>query len=300
MSKTISFKMLETHRALIDVLYDSFKVIDPETKRVMEFHDGRPQPTEKYCYDHWKRDTPCENCISFPLKSETRDMVRLFSADGCVYIVRALPVEGTEPPLVVEFFKDVTDGLLYSAGGSYGDEKYILDAVSNLDAMVIRDQLTKLYNRRYLDTRLPADIRAAVEGKTALSVIFIDVDNFKHINDTYGHTTGDLVLQATAKALQSCIDGDSDWIARFGGDEFVVCLTDADSTAARRIAERIRKAVGAAAVPFGAETIHFTISAGIETMSGTARTATEMLAAADRNMYSSKHCGKNCVTAGDA
>lgn len=298
MSKTISLEMLEAHRALIDVLYDSFKVIDPETKRVMEFRDGRPQPTEKYCYDRWKRDTPCENCISFTSKSENCDMVRLFSADGCAYFVRALPVEGTEPPLVVEFLKDVTNSLFYSAGGSYGDEKYILDAVSNLDSLVIRDQLTKLYNRRYLDTRLPADIHAAVERKTALSVIFIDVDNFKHINDTYGHATGDLVLQATAEALQSCIGGDGDWAARFGGDEFVVCLTDTDSSAARRIAEHIREAIGTASVPFGTETIRFTVSAGIETMSGTARTAKEMLDTADRNMYSAKHCGKNCVTAG--
>ena len=137
---------------------------------------------------------------------------------------------------------------------------------------------------------------AAAGKKQALSVVFIDVDNFKHINDTYGHATGDLVLQATARALQSCVRGDGDWAARFGGDEFVACLGDADSAAARRIAERIREAVSAASVPFGGETIRFTVSLGIQTMNGSERSAEEMLQAADRNMYSSKQSGKNRVT----
>ena len=299
MSETLSWEKLEAHRAFVDVLYDSFKVVDPETKRIVELHEGSPVVTEKYCYERWKRDTPCENCIAFASRQENRAVMKLFSADGCAYVVRAIPLEKTDPPLVVEFLKDVTESLVYGTGGSVADSRYILEAVSDLNSMVIRDQLTKLYNRRYLDTRLPADLRAARDGKKPLSVVFIDVDNFKHINDRYGHATGDLVLQAAARALQSCVRGDGDWVARFGGDEFVVCLGDADSAAARRIAERIREAVDAASVPYGGETIRFTVSLGIQTMNGTERSAEEMLQAADRNMYSSKLSGKNRVTGGE-
>ncbi len=296
MSETLLFEDLETHRAVLDILYDSFKVVDPETKRIVELHEGRPVVTRKYCYERWKRDTPCENCIAFASKNEGKAMIKLFSAEGCAYVVRAIPLAETNPPLVVEFLKDVTDSLLYSTGDSAADSKYILDAVTDLNNMVIRDQLTKIYNRRYLDTRLPADLRTATEAKLPLSLLFIDVDNFKHINDTYGHATGDLVLQAVARALQSCVRGDADWVARFGGDEFVICLGDTDSAAARRIAERALEAVSETSVPFGAECIRFTASVGIQTMNGTERTAEEMLQAADRNMYSSKQSGKNRIT----
>lgn len=295
MAESLSWNILETHRAFIDILYDSYKVVDPETKRVIELHEGTPVVTEKFCYERWKRDTPCENCIAFASKQVNEAMLKLFSANGCAYVVRAIPLEKTDPPLVVEFLKDVTESLI-STTGSAADSRYILEAVSDLNNMVIRDQLTKLYNRRYLDTRLPSDLSVALEKKQALSVVFIDVDDFKHINDSYGHATGDLVLQATARALESCVRGDGDWVARFGGDEFVVCIGDADSAAARSIAERIREAVDAASVPFGDETIRFTVSLGIQTMNGTERTAEEMLQAADRNMYSSKQSGKNRVT----
>lgn len=300
MSKGLSWKTIEANRAFIDILYDSFKIVDPETKRVFELHEGSPVMTEKSCYERWKCNTPCENCIACSSKQENRPMIKLFTADGCAYVVRAIPLEGSSPQLVVEFLKDVTDSLVYSAGGSVSDSRYILEAVSDLNSMVIRDQLTKLYNRRYLDTRLPGDLRGALEKKQSLSVVFIDVDNFKHINDSYGHATGDLVLQATARALESCVRDEEDWVARFGGDEFVVCLGDADSAAARAIAERIRQAVSETSVPFGEETIRFTVSLGIQTMNGTARTAEELLQAADRNMYNSKHSGKNRVTGSES
>ena len=298
MAELLSCEALEKHRELIDILYDSFKVVDPETKKIFEIADGKPRVTEKFCFERWNRETPCENCVAFAAKNENRSMVKLFSADGRACFVRAIPLAETDPPLTVEFLKDVTDSLLYSTGGSASDSKYILDAVTDLNSMIIRDQLTKLYNRRYLDTRLPADLRAASDRKQPISVVFLDVDDFKHINDTYGHATGDLVLQATARALESAVRSDYDWAARFGGDEFVACLGDADSAAARRIAERILAAVAAASVPFGEETIRFTVSLGIETMQGTERTAEELLQAADRSMYSSKQRGKNRITAG--
>ena len=299
MAETLSWEALETHRAFADILYDSFRVVDPETKRVIELHENGAVVTEKCCYERWKRSTPCENCIAFTSKQENKAMIKVFAAGGCAYVVRAIPLEKTDPPLVTEFLKDVTESLVYGLGGSTADSRYILEAVSDLNDMVIRDQLTKLYNRRYLDTRLPADLCAAADKKQPLSVVFIDVDNFKHINDTYGHVTGDLVLQAAARALQSCVRGGGDWAARFGGDEFVVCLGEADSSVAHRIAERIREAVSAAEVPIDGKTIRFTVSLGIQTTDGSAHTAEELLQAADRNMYSAKHSGKNRVTSSE-
>ena len=82
MAELLSCEALEKHRELIDILYDSFKVVDPETKKIFEIADGKPRVTEKYCYERWNWDTPCENCVAFAAKNENRSMIELFSADG--------------------------------------------------------------------------------------------------------------------------------------------------------------------------------------------------------------------------
>lgn len=296
MAETLSWETLEMHRALLDVLYDSFKVVDPETKRVVELHEQDGVGTQRYCYECWKQREPCENCVAATARQANKAMIKFVSLEGCAYLIRAIPIENTDPPLVVEFLKDVTASLLYDPGGTATDGRCIFEAFNNLNEMVIRDQLTQVYNRRYLDMRLPTELRSTVSKNQPYSVAFVDIDNFKHINDTYGHDVGDLVLQATARALQSCVRGEGDWVARFGGDEFVVCLAGADSAVAHRIAERFREAVNAAEVQAGDEKIHFTVSLGVQTMNCSTCTVAEMLRAADRNMYDAKHGGKDRIT----
>ena len=296
MSEAISLEVFEKHKELFDLMYDSYRLVNPEQKKVIEYHDGKIRDTNVKCYARWGRNKPCENCISYYSNRDAKSTIKLISSANCIMIIRAIPIENADQKLVLELMKDITDSLVYDSGNN-DDAKYIVNAVSELNNMVIRDHLTAQYNRRYMDDRLPIEVNNASAKKAPLSVIFIDVDDFKNINDTYGHDVGDLVLKATADTISSCIRDENDWVARYGGDEFFICLSDTDSSMALTVAERIITAMSKTIVPVDGNNIHITVSLGIHTMLNKEHTAADIIKIADQNMYESKHNGKKRITA---
>lgn len=296
MSETITLKMFEEHKELFDLMYDSYRLVNPEDKTVIEYHENQLRETDMKCYARWGRNKPCDNCISYRSNQDGKSMIKLVSSSNCIIIIRAIPVVEKGKQFVLELMKDITDSLVYDSGNN-ADSKYIVNAVSELNNMIIKDHLTSLYNRRYMDDRLPIDIKNAVAQKTPLSVIFIDVDDFKRINDTYGHDVGDLVLKSTADTISSCIRNENDWVARYGGDEFFICLSNSDFSSASLISERILDTIANVTVPVNGSSIHITISLGIHTMLNKELTAADIIKIADQNMYESKHNGKRRVTA---
>ena len=296
MSDAISLEVFEAHKAIFDLMYDSYRLVNPEQKKVIEYHDGKLQDTDVKCYARWGRNKPCENCISYFSNRDGKSTIKLISSANCIMIIRAIPIENAGQKLVLELMKDITDSLVYDSGNN-DDAKYIVSAVSDLNNMVIKDHLTALYNRRYMDDRLSVEVNNAIAQKEPLSVIFIDVDDFKKINDTYGHDVGDLVLKATADTISSCIRNENDWVARYGGDEFFICLSNTDAAMALAVAERVITAMSKATVPLDGSIIHITVSIGIHTMLNKEHTAADIIKIADQNMYESKHGGKKRITA---
>jgi diguanylate cyclase (GGDEF)-like protein len=132
-------------------------------------------------------------------------------------------------------------------------------------------------------------------NKTRLSLIMMDVDNFKNINDRYSHMAGDLILKEVSKIMVSSIRKNIDWAARFGGDEFLICLNGANEEAASRIAEAIRQRAEKTKVEHNGNIIKTSLSIGIYTVDGEDITAEELLRLADINMYEAKKLGKNTI-----
>jgi two-component system cell cycle response regulator len=162
--------------------------------------------------------------------------------------------------------------------------------------MAITDALTGLYNRRYLESHLAQLIGHAVDRGRLVSVLTLDVDFFKSVNDTYGHDAGDRVLQEMAGRLRAAIRS-SDLACRTGGEEFVVVLSGADITAAERVGERVRKIV--AAKPFHAAPgcqLRVTVSLGIASLAGVDDAPEDILKRADQALYRAKREGRNRVS----
>ena len=170
-------------------------------------------------------------------------------------------------------------------------------ANDKLRTLVFRDSLTGLFNHRYFQELMEQELSRAQRHKRPLSLIMFDIDDFKKINDTHGHPTGDLVLKAVSGAVKRKAR-DSDIVARYGGEEFVMVLPETNVNGATVLAERCRKVVQQMVVQAGTQTIKTTISAGLTAYSpemiGVGKS--EIIEAADRALYNSKHSGRNRIS----
>ena len=170
------------------------------------------------------------------------------------------------------------------------ESKYTLE---QLHQQNIKDPLTKLYNRRYLDHILPQLVALAKRRKTKIGFLMIDMDYFKKVNDTYGHDAGDKILQTLSSIILNSIR-ESDIAVRFGGEEFVIILQDIDSTKSLiNIAEKIRTNVEKTKFHTGQEYIHKTISIGASLFPENCSSGWECIKYADLALYKAKNTGRN-------
>ncbi len=174
---------------------------------------------------------------------------------------------------------------------------------SELDDLARRDPLTGLANRRAYDEWIESVWESAKADRTDLGLIFIDVDNFKLYNDSYGHPDGDACLQAVATCLREQLRGTTDFVARLGGEEFAVILPGATLANCGDIAERLRSAIAELELPRGSNTEgrNVTVSVGAaNVIPGVGKAAQNaglraLVHKADQALYAAKQGGRNCV-----
>lgn len=175
--------------------------------------------------------------------------------------------------------------------GSHRDITGEKEMREHLEKMIITDEMTGLYNRRHYDAQIRDEILRAERYGTSLSIIMIDIDLFKQINDTYGHRSGDMALKELACAVKGKIRN-TDSAFRTGGEEFIVIAPQTDEKSAMKAAERLRTAVSEIVVPTGYGSFSFTISLGITThVKGD--TYGSLNERADIALYKSKDTGRN-------
>lgn len=173
----------------------------------------------------------------------------------------------------------------------------LAESFAALRQLATRDELTGLLNRREFDRVLHDEQDRAKRFGHALSLLMIDVDHFKAINDTHGHPTGDVVLREVARRVASQTR-DVDRVARFGGEEFALVLVQTDRAAAQEVAERVRQAVAASAIAgTNGPVLQLTVSVGVATLPDDASSAAALVAAADKALYGAKAGGRNRVMA---
>jgi len=160
--------------------------------------------------------------------------------------------------------------------------------------MAVKDGLTRIYNKRYFEEALEKEFDYNKRNKSGLSIVFFDIDQFKNVNDEFGHPAGDLVLKNLAALIENEARG-YDVFARYGGDEFVFLMRGASLDAAVVLAERVRKAVETHRFEYDGEALNITISVGVSHWDGddSVASGTDLLKLVDAEMYKAKHAGKN-------
>jgi diguanylate cyclase (GGDEF)-like protein/PAS domain S-box-containing protein len=169
---------------------------------------------------------------------------------------------------------------------------------SKLREQAIRDPLTNLFNRRYLEETLDRELSRAARENYPVCIIMIDLDHFKRINDTYGHEAGDLVLKAIADTLSEQ-SRRGDFACRYGGEEFVVAMPNISMETAYERAEFLRQSLNSLSVPYEYYNLSVTISMGIACYPENGQTREAILRAADQAMYAAKEAGRDHILSYD-
>lgn len=280
-------------------LFFGVRIVDPVAKQVL--YSSQPHTLEDPClpcYNLWENGEICENCISTRSIKEDGIFVKFISQGKELYEVTAVPISIGSQRFALELVQTLNQQLCFDSGEVFDELKSMMRSISwRIDHLLIVDKLTGVYNRRFIDERLPAALISAYSHDHVLSVIFADIDLFKSINDRYGHAAGDRVLQHVAGVLQKNIRCSDGWTARYGGDEFLICLSEVDEADALKIAERLRVSIAANAVDIGANRISITCSFGVQSTGGQGDRLSpqSLIDLADKKLYQAKKAGKNSV-----
>lgn len=214
----------ESKLEILDNIFLVQRIIDPQAKKVINFENNIKNINSNQCFDFWETGASCSNCISMRALNENRSFSKLESLDNKLYMVIAAPLVLKDKTYVLELIKDVTEDTLFY---TYKDKtiEELRAEVNRLNMLVIKDELTNVFNSRYLNEHLPVLLENLSSPEFSLSIAMADIDKFKSINDTYGHLCGDYIIKEFSKLLDSYISELGGWTCRYGGDEFI-CVVE--------------------------------------------------------------------------
>ena len=251
----------------------------PEKKADSETETEGGQDKKRYCYDYWKKERCCENCVSMRAALTKESKGKLEVMEGRIYQVIARYIEIDGVPYVMELIRCLDDDWSI---GEVNHEK-LVDLFVHYNDKLYRDAVTDAYNRRYYEDELRGK-------KESAGVALIDLDDFKLYNDTYGHKTGDLALYTVEDIIRNHIRK-SDKLIRFGGDEFLLVMPDIEEGVFADKLKKIQEEIHTSSV-MGDQDLKMSISAGGVISAG--ETIEQAVARADKLMYQAKR-NKNMV-----
>lgn len=281
--------------AIFENMYELIRLVDPVNKNVIGYNNKEIKELDFRCFDLWEKQGMCNNCVSIRAFNENKTFVKLEYTAQKVFMVTAMPYELNGRKIIIELLKNATDSMIF-VNGDTDNSTEIHGMIDNMNNMSLKDVVTGIFNRRYINERLPVDLISAKFSNYDISVIMADIDFFKNVNDVYGHLAGDEVLRVFAKTVADGLKRESDWVARFGGEEFLICLPGAGLTKSIEVAERIRREIESKEIVYGDNIIKITVSFGVSSMNQSqSGTADELIELADKMLYRAKHSGRNNV-----
>lgn len=184
--------------------------------------------------------------------------------------------------------------VIYDVSNEVASKQQLAEANEKLQYLSQHDGMTNLYNRQYWDQQFQSEFSRIKRSQHSGTVLMMDIDYFKRVNDTYGHSAGDEVIRAFAKTIKSCLRS-IDIAGRYGGEEFCVILIDTPLDGAMYVAERIRKKFEKVSLQLNGKTVKATASVGVAPYQAKYNSTVDWLNAADTALYDAKSEGRNCV-----
>lgn len=270
-----------------DQMYDLIRIVDPIQKKVLRYEDDAWTTEPGYCYDAYQEGHICKNCVSIRAFQTNRTSIKTQFFKDKLHMVTSVPVIFEGRKVVFELFKDIND----SSDLLQAELKEMQKLIQKTNELMVTDALTNIYNRRFIDERLPVDFAIHQTNHTEAQLIILDIDYFKHVNDQYGHLMGDKVLKDVARLMKQ-VYSTTEIIARYGGEEFLIYDPRPIEESLKSL-NLLRNTIEQYPFVFEDKVIHITISAGLYTVSQDS--PEEAIKQADRNLYLAKNKGRNRI-----
>lgn len=278
-------------------LCDTVRFVDPKNNKVISHINNTMNMVDADCFAFWGKGKRCDNCISMRAYKENETFVKIEYNEKKSYMMTSIPYDLPSRRIIIELIKDITKSMFFGTVGEK-DKSYeeIYEMINSMNNLAMKDQLTGIYNRRYIEEKLPVDLINSTLLSQDLSIIMADIDFFKLVNDNYGHVAGDYTLKGFVETISNCIKRDSDWIARFGGEEFLICLPGADIERAKSIAESMRKSIEKKDFFYEENKFNITASFGIYSVKAKQGDSIEnLIKYVDEKLYEAKSQGRNRI-----
>ena len=276
-------------------LYDSIRIVDPIKKKINMDIDNSKEELSGKCYTLWKKQVFCENCISMRAYNNNNTFIKIEHDKERIILMIATPIEIDGKVFIVEMLKDITKN---------GDVSHKLtensdlmrSLVKSINEKAVKDDLTGVYNRKYINERLPIDIMDNKISKSPISIIMTDIDFFKKVNDKYGSANGDKMLIDFSNLILKSIRNNIDWIGRYDEKKFIIVLNHTDLKNTYILAEKIRKQLENTIFKYDDNSINITASFGIYSVTDYNIELSELFSRVSKSLYQSKVSGKNRTT----
>lgn len=248
-----------------DMIFDSYRLVDPYSHEVFDYAGEKKEFLKhmKACYETWNRTTPCENCVSRRSCDENKQYIKVEQLDGQGLLIVSVPIMLENKSLSLELVKNVTESMVV-VSEYHKDNVQITEFIKEFNDIAVKDSFTGLYNKAYVCNELDAFINFHRNSNCFLTGVSIDVDDFKNVNDEYGHNVGDIVLQHIAAVIKGTVNRHNGWAGRLGGDEFAMFFENKTVEEVQQICNKMSEKIGHFTYKSQKDTFNVTISFGIE------------------------------------
>ncbi|MDY6012718.1 GGDEF domain-containing protein [Clostridium sp.] len=275
-------------------LYDTIILINPRNHTIIDIdsktNSKKLKQTRYYRYIGFlnnKRNN--KDCIIFQAYKTNKTSVKFELEYNKTFLTIATPITYDNKKYIVVLEKNISNTKVILDDPEY---KKLENSCCNLHNILNKDVLTNIYNKRAINERLSKHLS---KDSIPASIIMIDIDHFKRINDTYGHMIGDKVLVEFCNIISSCLKKDESFFGRFGGDEFMIILENVSLGTANKIANKIRKKVESHIFIYDNIALKLTCSLGGCVIDNANLEIKDFIEIADKNLYFAKNSGRNNI-----
>lgn len=275
-------KQIQTHP-----LFEYYRIVDVNTYEVHEWKKSQLVANGEHCFQVWSRNCACRNCVSRLAVDENRPIIKMETTqDNRIFLIESVPLRELGDHYAMELIREVTDNLLFT-DPDHKNNVMLTDIIYKMNELSTHDSYTGLYNKRFMEHELKRDISEWKEEKP-LTIALLDIDQFKAVNDTYGHLMGDRVILALSEALKACAESHNGWACRVGGDEFLIAFNGLNQDQAAQVIQTFRQEMAQLQFSEATRNYHMSISVGIAEYKPEIQDWETWFTLADQAMYQNK------------